>query len=132
MVISVTHLPKYQMDKIIIKNLLMRGILGLNPEERVNKQDILVNVTMWHDITAAGLADDVGQSLNYKSVSKAVIERVENGNDLTVEKLVLDLARMICHDFGAARVRVRVEKPTALRFAESVGIEIERTRENFA
>ena len=119
------------MDKVIVKDLLLRGILGLNPEERVKKQDILVNLVMFHDVTAAGLADDVEQSLNYKSVTKAVIDRVENGDDLTVEKLVLDLARMIVLDFGAARVQVRVEKPTALRFAASVGVEIDRSRADF-
>lgn len=119
------------MDKIIIKDLLVRGILGLNPEERIKKQDILVNVVMWHDIAAAAAGDDVEKSLNYKSVSKAVIERVETGDDLTVEKLVTDLARIICIEFGAAKTMVRVEKPTALRFATSVGIEIVRTREDF-
>ena len=119
------------MDKIIIKDLLLRGILGLNPEERVKKQDILVNIVMWHDITEAGLSDDVTKSLNYKTVTKRVIDRVENGDDLTVEKLVLDIARIIIKDYGAAKVRVRIEKPTALRFASSVGIEIERGREDF-
>ncbi len=120
------------MDKIIIKDLLVRGILGLNPEERIKKQDILVNVTMWHDISAAAAGDDVEQSLNYKSVSKAIIKRIETGDDLTVEKLVTDLARMICVEFGAAKTMVRVEKPTALRFAASVGIEIVRTQKEFA
>lgn len=119
------------MDKIIIKDLLVRGILGLNPEERVKKQDILVNVVMWHDISAAAAEDDVGQSLNYKSVSKAIIQRIETGNDLTVEKLVTNLAHMICIHFGAAKTMVRVEKPTALRFAASVGVEIVRTPEDF-
>ncbi len=120
------------MDKIIIKDLLVRGILGLNPEERVKKQDILVNVIMWHDISAAAAGDDVDHSLNYKSVSKAIIQRIENGNDLTVEKLVTDLARIICVEYGAAKTTVRVEKPTALRFAASVGVEIVRTREDFS
>jgi FolB domain-containing protein len=119
------------MDKIIIKDLLVRGILGLNPEERIKKQDILVNIIMWHDISTAAAGDDVAQSVNYKSVSKAVIERIEAGDDLTVEKLVTDLARMICVDFSVEKTRVRVEKPTALRFAASVGVEIVRTRDDF-
>lgn len=120
------------MDKIIVKDLLLRGILGLNPDERVKKQDILINLVMFHDITAAGEADDVTLSINYKTITKWVISRVEDGDDLTVEKLVLDLARGIIQDFGAERLRVRVEKPTALRFADSVGIEIERSRTDFA
>ena len=119
------------MDKIVIKDLLLRGILGLNPEERIKKQDILVNIVLYHDITAAGEVDDVSLSVNYKTITKHVIKRIEEGNDLTVEKLVLDLARTIIVDFGVERVQVRVEKPTALRFAASVGIEIERSRADF-
>jgi len=122
---------KIIMDKLTIKDLLVRGILGLNPEERINRQDILVNVVMFHDITEAGKRDDVSLSVNYKTITKRVIDRVENGDDLTVEKLVLDLARMIITEYGVERVQVRVEKPTALRFAASVGIEIERSREDF-
>lgn len=119
------------MDKIVIKDLLLRGILGLNPEERVKRQDILINVVMYHDITKAGETDDVSHSVNYKTVTKWIIDRVENGDDLTVEKLVLDIARQIVVVHNVARVHVRVEKPTALRFAGSVGIEIERTSADF-
>ncbi len=120
------------MDKIIIKDLLLRGILGLNPEERVKKQDILVNVVMYHDVSQAAATDDVSHSLNYKTITKRIIDRVENGDDLTVEKLVTDLARIIIVEHGAARAVVRVEKPTALRFAASVGVEIERSAADFA
>jgi FolB domain-containing protein len=119
------------MDQIVIKDLLLRGILGLNPEERIKKQDILVNLIIYHDITAAGESDDVALSINYKTITKHVIKRIEEGSDLTVEKLVLDLARTIIVDFDVERVQVRVEKPTALRFAASVGITIERSRADF-
>lgn len=118
-------------DKIIIKNLLVRGILGLNPEERVKKQDILVNVVIYTDVTKAAESDDISHSINYKTITKRIIDRIENGDDLLVEKLVTDLARMVIGEFGVERVLVRVEKPTALRFAESVGVEIERTRADF-
>jgi dihydroneopterin aldolase len=56
---------------------------------------------------------------------------VEASADFLVEKLVTDLARLVITEFGVERVQVRVEKPGALRFAESVGIEIERTRADF-
>ena len=119
------------MDKIIIKDLLLRGILGLNPEERIKKQDILINVVMYHDVSKAAATDDVTHSVNYKTITKRIIDRVENGDDLTVEKLVTDLARMIVVEYGVTRTVVRVEKPTALRFAASVGVEIERTSADF-
>lgn len=119
------------MDKIIIRDLLLRSIIGINPEERVNKQDILINMVLYADIRAAAAKDDIEAAVNYKSVTKRIIQHVEDSSDLLVEKLVTDIARIILTEYPVERVRVRVEKPGALRFAESVGIEIERTRSDF-
>lgn len=120
------------MDKIIIKDLLIRGILGINPDERDNEQDILVNLVLLTDIRAAAATDDIELATNYKTITKRVIEHVEQSSDYLVERLVSDIARLILTEFAVERVTVRVEKPTALRFAQSVGIEIERGREDFA
>ena len=119
------------MDKILIKDLLLRGIIGINPDERVNKQDILINMVIFADIRKAAASDDIADAVNYKSITKRLITHVEQSSDMLVEKLVTDLARLVITEFGVERVQVRLEKPGALRFAESVGIEIERTREDF-
>jgi FolB domain-containing protein len=87
---------------------------------------------MYADVRRAAETDDIADSVNYKSISKRVIQHIEDGSDFLVEKLVTDLARIIIAEFGVERVMVRVEKPGALRFAKSVGIEIERTQVDFA
>lgn len=121
------------MDKIIIKDLLLRGIIGINPEERVKQQDILINVVMFADINKAAGSDDIEDAVDYKTVTKRIIQHVEASSDFLVEKLVTDIARLVFEvNDKVAKVQVRVEKPGALRFAESVGIEIERTREFFS
>jgi FolB domain-containing protein len=119
------------MDKIIIRDLLLRGIIGINPDERVNKQDILINVVIYADIRPAAASDHIDDAVNYKSITKRIISHVEASSDQLVEKLVTDLARLILSEYPVERVQVRVEKPGALRFAESVGIEIDRTRADF-
>lgn len=119
------------MDKIIIRDLLLRGIIGINPDERVKQQDILINMVIWADIRQAAASDAIEDAVDYKSITKRVIQHVEASSDFLVERLVTDLARMVIMDFGVERVQVRVEKPGALRFAESVGIEIERSRADF-
>lgn len=119
------------MDKILIKDLLLRGIIGINPEERVNKQDILINMVIFADIRKAAASDDIADAVNYKSITKRIIAHVEESPDYLVEKMVTDIARIVITEFGVERVQVRLEKPGALRFADSVGIEIERTREDF-
>jgi FolB domain-containing protein len=119
-------------DKIIIKDLLLRGIIGINPEERVKEQDILINMVIYADIRQAAASDAIEDAVDYKSITKRVISHVEASADFLVEKLVTDIARIIITEFNVAQVQVRVEKPGALRFAQSVGIEIERSRADFA
>lgn len=120
------------MDKIFVKDLLVRGIIGINPEERIKLQDILINMVLYADTRDAARTDDIDKAVNYKSITKRIIEHVETSSDYLVEKLVNDIAEIILTEFdGVERVQVRVEKPGALRFARSVGIEIERTAADF-
>ncbi len=118
-------------DRILIKNLLVRGILGLNDWEREKRQDILINLEIRFDARPAGRSDRVEETLNYRSLCKAVIAYVESSSHYLVEALAEGIARIAVAEMGAGRVRVRVEKPGALRFAESVGVEIERARTDF-
>lgn len=118
-------------DRILIRDLLVRGIVGINDWEREKPQDILVNLDVFLDARRAGRSDDVDDSINYRTLAKDVIAYVEESSHYLVEALATRIARIAVVDHGAARVRVRVEKPGALRFAESVGIEIERGAADF-
>jgi FolB domain-containing protein len=120
------------MDKIIITDLLVRGIVGINPDERENRQNILINLVLATDVRRPALSDDINDALNYRTLSKRIIEHVEASSDFLVEKLATDIARIVLNEFQAAQVTVRVEKPGALRFARSVGVEIVRTPADFS
>ena len=119
-------------DKILIRDLLVRGIIGLNDWEREKKQDILINLTLEVDMRAAASSDDIQDSLNYRSLTKAIVAHVESSARFLVEALASDIAKIAVLDFGADKVTVRVEKPGALRFAQSVGVEIQRRGADFA
>lgn len=118
-------------DKILIKDLLLQGILGLNQREREKKQDILINLQVFLNARTAGQSDDVADSLNYRTLTKEVIAYVESSAHFLVEALATAIARIAVVEFGAERVIVRVEKVGALQFASSVGVEIERSRCDF-
>jgi dihydroneopterin aldolase/D-erythro-7,8-dihydroneopterin triphosphate epimerase len=120
------------LDQVFIRDLLVRGILGINPEERTNRQDIIVNVIMWADTRPAALSDDIEDAVNYRTVAKAIIDHIETGQPMLVERLVEEIAG-ICFQTDARieAVEVSVEKPGALRFARSVGVNIFRTRDEF-
>lgn len=115
-------------DQILIKDLLLRAIIGVNDEERVNRQDVLINLVLETDTRKAGRSDDIADAVNYREVTKRVIELVETSQFLLVEKMAEEIARACLADGRVERVRVTVEKPTALRFASSVGVQIERSR----
>lgn len=114
-------------DKVIIKDLLVRGIIGLNDWEREKPQDILINIVITADLQAAGESDDISHSVNYRTIAKKCIAHAETSERLTVEALAEDLAKICLEEKNVINVKVRVEKPGAVRFAKSVGVEIERS-----
>jgi FolB domain-containing protein len=116
-------------DLILIRDLLLRAIIGINPEERRNRQDVRINVTLYADTRAAGLSDDIADAVNYRTITKRVIALVEGSQFYLVEKMASEIAAICLEDPRVERARVRVEKPGALRFARSVGVEIERGRD---
>ncbi len=115
-------------DFIVIRDLLVRGILGINDWEREQPQDILLNLTLFTDLRRAARSDDIADTVNYRTITKKILSHVEKTTRYTVEALAGDVARLCLEEPGVARVRVRVEKPGALRFARSVGVEIDRER----
>jgi FolB domain-containing protein len=118
-------------DRIVIKDLLVRGIVGLNEDERRKRQDILVNLELVTDIRSTGATDSIEGACNYRSVSKSIIRMVEASSYFTVEKLATEIAYLILENNPVEEVTISVEKPGALRFARSVGVTITRTRKDF-
>jgi len=117
------------MDRVIIKDLLVRGIIGVNDWERKRAQDILINLTLFTDTRRAAVTDNLADCVNYSTMSKKIQAHAESAERLTLEALANDLVKICFEDKGVQRVIVRVEKPGAVRFAKSVGVEIERSRD---
>ena len=116
-------------DKILIKDLLIRGIIGIHDWEREKKQDILINVEMEADCRPAGLSDDFRDAVDYRAVTKSIIALVEGSGFFLVERMAEEVAKICLENSRVTVARVRVEKPGAVRFSRSVGVEIERTRD---
>lgn len=116
------------MDQIFISNILARGVIGISDREREHPQDILVNVTLFTDISAVSRSDRLEDTINYSTVARQVLAYVETSKRYTVEALAAELAQQLLADYAIQGVRIRVEKPGAVRFTSSVGVEIERFR----
>jgi len=117
------------MDKIFIKNLLAHGIIGVDPDERKRDQDILINITIFTDTRRAAETDNLKYSISYSDLARKIKSHAEQAARLTVEALAQDLADICLQENSVEKVIVRVEKPEAVSFTESVGIEIERERD---
>jgi len=116
-------------DKILIKDLTLRCIIGVNESERREKQDVVINVILWSDFTKATETDDIDETVDYKKINKSIIGLVENSKFFLVETLAERIAQLCLQNKRVRKVKVSVEKPGALRFARSVGAEVFRKKD---
>ncbi len=116
------------MDKIFIRDLALRCIIGIFPEERREKQDVIINVEMHVDLRKAGRSDDLNDTVNYKSIKKAILALVETSRFQLIESLAENIADIALADEKVQQVTVTIDKPGALRFARASAVEITRTR----
>ena len=114
------------LDQIHIRDLLMRCVIGIYDEERREKQDVTINITLYADLHEAGRTDAIEDTVDYKTIKKRVIALVEESSFFLVERLAQRIAETCLEDQGVQQVRVRVAKPAALRFARTVEVEIVR------
>ncbi len=116
------------MDKVFIRDLSVRGIIGIHDWERNVRQEILINLTLFGDLSRAGQSDQIEDCINYQTIAEKVQAHTERAQPFTVESLADELARLCLAETNVQKVIVRVEKPGAIRFARSVGVEIERDK----
>ena len=117
------------MARIRVKNLLLRTFIGFNPDELVNKQDVMINLEIEVSIPNEALEADEPEGIyDYKEITKKVIALVQDGRFKLLEVLTKNLLEMIMEDERVRWAKVEVDKPHALRFAESVSFEMEAKR----
>jgi D-erythro-7,8-dihydroneopterin triphosphate epimerase len=116
------------MDRIIISDLGLRCIIGIYPEERREKQDVVINISMYADLSKPGKSDTFEDTIDYKAIKKQIVGLVESSQFFLVEALAEAISRICLAHPAVEQVVVRVDKPGALRFARSAGVEISRNR----
>jgi D-erythro-7,8-dihydroneopterin triphosphate epimerase len=95
------------------------------PTRRSKQQDVIINIEIEYARNPGILDDIVKDALDYKLITKRVNRHVENGNFLLLEKLVVDVLATCSDDADIKRARVRIDKPHALRFTDSVSLTLE-------
>ncbi len=116
------------MDRILIRDLRARCILGINPEERREKQDVVINLVIHADLSKAGRSDRLEDTVDYRALKKRVLALAEASQYFLAEALAEAIAATCLEDAAVQQVEVRVDKPHALRFARTVAVENTRGR----
>jgi D-erythro-7,8-dihydroneopterin triphosphate epimerase len=116
------------MARIRVKDLRVRTFIGINEDEILNKQDVLINLTILYPAQEAVRDNDIDHALNYRTITKAVIKHVEDNRFALLERLTQELLDLVMANTAVTFAEVEVDKPHALRFAESVSITLAGSR----
>ena len=117
-----------RLDRIHIRDLRLRCIIGINPDERTKKQDVDINITLYADLRRAAEADSMADTVDYSAIKSRVVAEVEGSSFFLVERLADRVAEICLSEPRVMTARVLIEKPGALRFARTVGVELVRDR----
>ena len=110
------------MARIRVKDLRLRTFIGIKEEEINNKQDVLINLTILYPAVDAVRDNDIDHALNYRTITKAIIAHVEGNRFALLERLTQEILDLVMTHEAVRYAEVEVDKPHALRFAESVSI----------
>jgi len=116
------------MDRIFVRDLLVRCIIGLTESERRERQDVRIGLILLTDLAAAGKSDRVEDSVNYRDLKKRILADAERSSFHLMEALAEQVAATCLSYDRVQRATVTIEKPAALRFARTVGVRITRAR----
>jgi dihydroneopterin aldolase len=116
-------------DKVFIEALEIECVIGIYDWERKIRQPVVLDLEMDFDNRKPAASDDIADTLDYKAVSKRLIEFVSASEFGLVEKLAEHCCAIVLDEFGVQHVRLKLAKPGAVRGAKAVGVILERSRE---
>ena len=113
-------------DTIYIKDLRVETIIGIFDWERKTKQEVSIDIEFPFDCKRAAATDSIEDTIDYKTICKAVIKYVEESSFKLQESLAEGIASLVKNEFNVESVKLRLSKPGALRGAKDVGLIIHR------
>lgn len=116
------------MDRVFIEGLEIETVIGIYDWERRIRQPLRFDLAMAFDNRVPAASDDIADTLDYKAVSKRLVEFVSQSQFGLVETLAERCAEIVMREFGVAWLRLKLSKPGAVRGASAVGVSIERGR----
>ncbi|MCE9683216.1 dihydroneopterin triphosphate 2'-epimerase [Halomonas alkalisoli] len=119
----------HDLATIRIKNLRLRTYIGIKDDEIQNRQDVVINAIIRYRADNAVAFNHIEQALNYRTITKAVIALVEDNRFLLLERMTREILDLIMSHEAVLTAQVEIDKPHALRFADSVSVTLSASRE---
>lgn len=113
---------------IRIQDLRVPTIVGIKEDERVNPQEVTINVQMETDMEECIRTDDITDAFNYRTLTKKIIREVGEAKHFLLEKLCQHVLNIVMEDARIIEASVEIDKPGALRFAKSVSVRLSAKR----
>jgi len=118
------------MDKVLIERLLVYGVVGVHPEERIEPRELWIDLELAQDNRVAAATDQISDVLDYDAVGRCLRDYVANTRFMLIETLAERCVTLLHAKFGVPWIRLTLWKPGAVAFAANVGVRIERVFEN--
>lgn len=121
-----------QIAKIHIQDLRLRTFIGINDDEKKNRQDVVINIRIHYHAAKAVSFNEIDDALNYRTITKGVIRHVEDNRFLLLERMTDEVLALVMEHPEVMWADVQIDKPHALRFSDSVSIASSARREGYA
>jgi dihydroneopterin aldolase len=116
----------YPADRVLIRGLEIRCVIGTFPHERVKKQSIFLDLDLPCDAARPARRDDLREALDYDRLTRRLREFAAGTKFFLIETFADRAAALLLKEFGLSEVRVTVWKPGAIKDCGNVGISIVR------
>ena len=118
------------MDRISINKLKAQAVIGTFPEERTKPQDIIADIDLFCDLSAAGRSDELADTVDYFELEERIHRLISGSEFFLLEKLAEEISSSVLSDKRIVSCRVRLRKPCAMKYSDPVEIEISRSNTN--
>jgi len=116
---------------VFIKDFILEEIIGIHEHEKIKKQKIKFNIILDVNQSTAPNEKDIKSIVDYEKIANKLKNLARNKKYNFLESLVEDSFKEIFEDKRINSVTIKIEKPEAIKNAESVGVEVFKTRKDY-
>ena len=116
---------------VFIKDFIIQEIIGIHEHEKIKKQKIKFNIVISVDQNVLPDEEDIKSIVDYEKITNNLKNLAKNKKYNFLESLAEDSFKKIFEDKRINSVKIKIEKPEAIKNADSVGVEVFKSRKDY-